>query len=99
MFTRNFNVNLEAPETLVASADIQYPCMMVHVEVLRQFDRFSAEVGITISENLNFTILDLNMYFFPVNDMSKQNSVMCHILKKLHSLKVIRYTYCMIDLN
>ena len=47
VFIRNFNTTIFASEKLVASAKIQYLCMLVHGEELCQFDTLYTEVGST----------------------------------------------------
>ena len=47
LFIGNFQMNLEASRTLTSGAKIQYIYMLVHGEVLRQFDTLSIEVGST----------------------------------------------------
>ena len=69
LFIRNFNTTIDASEKLVASAKIQYFCMLVHEEELYQFDTFSTEVGSTTSENLKSIISGLGTYFFPINTL------------------------------
>ena len=54
-------------------AKIHYLLTLVRVEALRQFDTLSAEVGGTNSEKLKSIIFGLGLYFFCVNDMSKEN--------------------------
>ena len=44
LFIRNFNMTLEAAVTLHTAANIQYICMLVSGEALRQFDTLSADV-------------------------------------------------------
>ena len=44
LFAQNFNMNLEASGTLQADAKIQYLCMHVQEEALRQFGTFSSHV-------------------------------------------------------
>ena len=63
LFIRNFNMNLEASGTLVASTKIQYLSTLVHRELLLQFDMFSDKVGSTTSENLREIILGLGTNF------------------------------------
>ena len=47
LFIRNFNMTLEASETIVAGANIQYLCTLVRGYELRQFYTLTAEVGST----------------------------------------------------
>ena len=59
----------------------------------------SAEVVSTTSEHLKYIILGLDVYFSPVNAMSKQKRAMRHIIRKPHGLKVIHYAARMIYFN
>ena len=45
LFIWNFNMTIEVSRTNKSSENIQYLRTLVHVEVLRQFDMLSAEVG------------------------------------------------------
>ena len=49
LFIRKFNMTLEASEKLADNVKIQYPCTILHGELLRQFGTLSAEVGGTTS--------------------------------------------------
>ena len=69
LFIRNFNTTIDASEKFVASAKIQYFCMLVQGEELCQFETLSTEVGSTTSENLKSNILGLGTYFFPINTL------------------------------
>ena len=68
----NFNITIKALVMLKVGANIQYLCMIVRVEALRQFGMFFAEVGSATPENLPFIILGLGKYCFPVNALSDQ---------------------------
>ena len=46
-------MTLKAPGMLVASANIQYLCVLVCVEALRQYVMLSNDIGNTTSEHLN----------------------------------------------
>ena len=60
---KNFNINIKASGTLVASVNIQCLSMLVHEEAFHKFYMFSAEVGSTTSENLKSINLGLGTYF------------------------------------
>ena len=71
-FVRNFQMALKASVMLTASANIQYLCMLVCGEALRQLDMLSFEVVGTTSENLKLVILGLGAYFFPLMRCQKK---------------------------
>ena len=58
----------------MSSAKIQYLHMLVRGESLRKFNTLSAEVGSTISENLESIFGVWGTYFFPVNDLFKESA-------------------------
>ena len=82
---------------LVANAKIQYFFALLCGEKLHQFDTLSAEVGSTISENLDKIILGLGMYFPPVIALQKKRAIRRRI-KKPRGLKVRLHAACMIDI-
>ena len=51
LFVRTFQMTLEAPRNLAASAKIQYLLTLVRGEVLHQLYTLSVEVGSTTSEH------------------------------------------------
>ena len=59
MFVQNFQMNIEASETLYAGAKIQYICTLICGEALCQLDRLSVDVWSTTAEYLNLIILGL----------------------------------------
>ena len=61
LFICNFQIFLEASGTLTARKNIQYLCMILRGEALRQLDMFYVEVGSTAIANLNLIILGLGM--------------------------------------
>ena len=64
LFISNFNMALEVPVTLMDGAKVQYLCILVCGEVLRQFYTMSDKVGVTNPENLTSIFLGLGTYFF-----------------------------------
>ena len=63
--------------------------------MLRQFDTLSDEVGSATPENLTSIIIGLGAYFFPVNELSNQNSV----IRKPRVLKSRHYANCLVLLD
>ena len=61
--------------------------MLVCDKALHQLDTLSDEVVSTISEHFKTIILVLGTYFFPVNELSKQNRTMRRGMSKPHNLK------------
>ena len=72
LLIRNFIMTLEASGLFGDGTNIQYLDTMLHGEVLRQFEMFSAEVGSATPESLTFIILGLGTYFLTVNALSKK---------------------------
>ena len=67
---------------LVTGAKIQYFCTIVRVEELRQFYSLSADVEGANPLNVEDILLELALYVFPVNSLSKQKRVVrCRMRK------------------
>ena len=71
LFVQNFQTDLEASGTLVASEKIQYLCTILRGKALPQLGMFSVQVGSTTIAHLNHIILRLGTYIFTVNALSK----------------------------
>ena len=84
---------------LAAGAKIQYLCILVQGEELHQTDMLSSWVVFTTSEHWKSIILDLGMYCFPVNALSKQKRAIRHRIINPCGSKVRRCTAHTIDLN
>ena len=78
---------LEVPVIFKSDANIQYLCMLVRGESLRQFDTLSAEVVSSTPENLRCIILGLGN-FFNVNAFPKKKCAMRLRMSNPCSLKV-----------
>ena len=98
LFISNFNMALEVPVTLMDGAKVQYLCILVCGEVLRQFYTMSDKVGVTNPENLTSIFLGLNTYFF-LFMLYLKKSTMRHRMRNLRSLKARHYTARLIGLN
>ena len=81
------------------SVKARYLRTPVRGEALRQFDTFSAEVGGTNSEKLKSVILGLGLYFFCVNDLSKEKHAMLSGTMKPRGLEARHYAARMNYLN
>ena len=81
LFIGNFQMNLEASRTLTSGAKIQYIYMLVHGEVLRQFDTLSIEVGSTTVYHLT-PFFNFRCVLFSGNALSKQKRVMRRSMRK-----------------
>ena len=75
LFISNFNMTLEASGTLAADVKVEYLCMLVHGESLRQFDAFSSELGSTTPENVMYVIFGLSTYFFLLIRCQKKSHI------------------------
>ena len=91
-------MTIESSQTLVDNVKIKYLCTLVRGEALTHFDTLSAEVGSTISENLDKIILGLGMYFPPVIALQKKRAIRRRI-KKPNGLKVRLHAACMVDID
>ena len=98
-FVRKFNMTLAASGMLATGDKIQYLCTLVHVELLHQFDSMSTDVEGTNPLTVETIILELCVYFFPVNLISKQKCAMRCVMRKPCVLKVRQYADHFIDLN
>ena len=97
---RNFKMLPKALGTITANVELKYLCMLLRGKALYQFDTQCAQVGSTTISYLNRFILGLGMYFFfPVNNLSKQECAMRQGVSKPRELKVRRYAAHLIDIN
>ena len=92
-------MTLKASGMLHNLANIQYLCMIVSAEVLRQFDTLSSDVESSTPLILEAIVLRLGMYFFPVNAMSKKNCAMCRKIRNPYGLKVRCYAARLVGLK
>ena len=99
LFVHNFNMTPEALVTLGIDAKVQYIFTVVCVEVLRQFDLMSADVEGKNPLTVETIILELCVYFFPVNLISKQKCAMRCVMRKPCVLKVRQYADHFFDIN
>ena len=77
-------MTLKESRTINYDANIQYLLTLVRGKALRQFETLSAEIGSSTPENLTSIILGLGAYFFPVNDIPKQNHTKHHGMRRPH---------------
>ena len=98
-FISKFQMTLKAAGTLASGVKIRYLSMIVCEEVLHQLNMLSSEVKSTTLEHLKSIILGLRAYFFPVNALPEQQCMIRRGMRKPHSVKVRRYTACIIDIN
>ena len=73
--------------------------MSLSGEAFRDFGSLWGHIGHTTNANLNHIILGLGTYFFPIDNISKKNCAMRHIVRKPCGLKAGRYAECMIEIN
>ena len=92
-------MNLVVSGILEEGAKVQYLRELVHREALFQLNSFSADVEISSPLTVEIIINWLELYFPPVNSLSKQKRTMRCGMRKPSGLKVRRYVACLIDLN
>ena len=71
-----FNTTLAETGVLDTGAKIQYLCMLVRGVELRQFDLLSIDVESAENLNVEYIIKCLELNFYPLNSISKQNGMM-----------------------
>ena len=64
LFVCNFNMTLTASQNLNTAAKVQYLCMNIRVEALRQFYLLSSDMEDTDPLTVESIILELGAYFF-----------------------------------
>ena len=89
LFVQNFKMTIDASGTLIANAKLHYLCTQLHVEALHQSYTLCDQVGSTNMSHLNQFILGLGTYYFPVNALSEQMSVIRRGMRNLRKLKVL----------
>ena len=73
--------------------------MLLRGEVLRQFDKLSAEVRSACPENLTLFYFRFGYIVFPINALSKEKRLMCRRMRNPSGLKVRRHAARKLDLN
>ena len=63
LFVRQFNITIEAAQTLETSANIQYLHTLIRVEALCQFDLMFVDVEITNPLTVEAFFFELGAYF------------------------------------
>ena len=91
LFVRNFQITLDVSKILVASTNIQYLCMLLHGEVLRQIDMFYIP--------FKPHYFGFRHVLFPINALSKRNHAMRSEMRKPCELKLRRYADFMVCIN
>ena len=81
-------MTIDASGILAGNTNLHYLRALLFGQELRQFDTLCDQVGNTTMEHLNQLILDLGMYFSPVNQFSKQKHAMRHGISNQRELKV-----------
>ena len=99
LFVQNFIMTLEVLGVLTFNEKLQYLHTPLCVEVLHQFDTLCSRLESMIISHLNWVILDLGSYFYPVNLLYKQECAMICGMRNTCELKVRPYAACMIDIN
>ena len=99
LFAHNFNTTLAALGMMATDAKVQYICTLVRGEALLQFDLLSTDVEGTKPLTVETIILELDLYFYPVNSISKQKHAIRRWTRKPHRLKARLYADRFIDLN
>ena len=84
---------------LVANVNIQYIRTMLHGLAIRKFDILCAKFVSTTMAHLNWVILGLGPWFFPVKAFSKQTSSMRRGMRESHELELRCYAYYIIYIN
>ena len=74
LFGKNFKMALGELGTLVTNTQIQYLWTLLCGEARHKSDIFCAQAGSTAISNLNRVVLDLGIYIFPVNALSKKGA-------------------------
>ena len=84
---------------LADNVKLQYICMLLCGEALRQFDAFCSQVGSTDISHLNLVIFGLGMHYFPVHFFSQKRRVIRRGMRNPNGLKVRCFTARLIGLN
>ena len=71
LFIYNLGITLESSVSLKDGTKAQYLRMLVHGESLRQFDVLSSDLEGVTPVTLEYIILGLGAYFFPINALYK----------------------------
>ena len=89
-----------ATGTLQTEAKVQYLCIIFHGEAFRKFELLSNDAKNTETPLYVDYLLKVSAWYFPpINTLSKQKREMRRCMKNPRSLKVKRYSACLIDLN
>ena len=69
-------MTLEVSRVLTSNTRFHYLCTILCGKTLHKFKTFCVQVGKTTMTHLNQTVLDLGIYFFLFNTLSKQKHLM-----------------------
>ena len=99
LFVKTIIMKLDDSGMFVANAKVQYLCTILSGEALWWFNTLFGQLGSTTITHLNRVVLGLGAYCFPVDVLSKQNRVMCHVMRNPCGLKFRRHSDCLTDTN
>ena len=87
LFHHNLNIMLGTSRAITEGVKMQYLCMLLCGETLREFERLCAHIGHTNSAHLKLTISGRGTYIFLINTLSNQKCAMLHVMSNLCKLK------------
>ena len=96
---RNFKIAIDGTGTTTPSGRINYLCMMLCGQALRDFNKLKYQCGGATNNHLKLIQEVLHEYFFPINALYKKKRLMRRTLRKPQSMTLKCFAARLTEIN